>query len=279
MRLVRDWLCTGERAAVASATKGKNVTTLGKMTRSSFASVMPVHADPLNFTSASFRGVDQVTFSYRTNIDSAAALLPADLELLEDPKVSVMFLSYAFSSVGPFREYIHIIHARFRGEDVGFVPHIFISNERGMLAGREREGYPKLLGEIDFDMREANVYGLVTAKLSRPAGVTLAQGIFRPRELVGEIKPDEPRVVKAVGLRAIGSAVPGGPLAVCELVPSALEFHAGEIWSGDGTLMFTGASAFSPVHELPILGAVEATAFYNSSFRLRRPTETYPVTS
>ncbi len=43
--------------------------------------------------------------------------------------------------------------------------------------------------------------------------------------------------------------------------------------------MFTGASAFSPVHELPILEAVEATAFYNSSFRLRHPTETYPVTS
>jgi len=52
-----------------------------------------------------------------------------------------MFLSYGVSSVGPFREYIHIIHARFRDEDVGFVPHIFISNERGMLAGREREGY------------------------------------------------------------------------------------------------------------------------------------------
>ena len=253
------------------------MTTHGKMTRDGFASVMPVRADPLGFTNASFTGVDQVTFSYRTKTESAAALLPADLEVDEDPKVSVMFLSYAFSSVGPFREYIHIIHARFRGEDVGFVPHIFISNERGMLAGREREGYPKLLGEIDFDMDAPNVYGLVTAKLSRPAGVPLAQGIFRPREWVGEIRPDEPRVVRALGLRVVGSAVPGGPLAVCELVPSALEFHAGEVWSGDGSLVFTGASAFSPVHELPVLGAVEATAFYNSAFRLRRPTETYPV--
>jgi acetoacetate decarboxylase len=238
---------------------------------------MPVHTDPLGFTNASFTRVDQVTFSYRTNTEAAAALLPADLELVEDPRISVMFLSYAFSSVGPFREYIHIIHARFRGEDVGFVPHIFISNERGMLAGREREGYPKLLGEIEFNMNESNVYGLVKAKLSRPAGVTLTQGIFRPRELVAEIRPDEPRVVRALGLRVIGSAVPGGPLAVCELVPSALEFYGGDVWSGDGTLMFTGASAFSPVHELPIVGAVEATAFYNSAFRLRRPTETYPV--
>jgi len=131
----------------------------GKLTRSNLAQTMPVHADPLSFTNASFRGVNQVTFGYRTKTDAAAVVLPADLEIEENPEVSVMFLSYGFSSVGPFREYIHIIHARFRGEEVGFVPHIFISNERGMLAGREREGYPKLLGEIDFDMDQSNVLG------------------------------------------------------------------------------------------------------------------------
>jgi acetoacetate decarboxylase len=64
-------------------------------------------------------------------------------------------------------------------------------------------------------------------------------------------------------------------LSVCEFVPSALEFIAGDMWSGEGSLLFTGASEFSAVHQLPIVGHVEATAFYNSSFRLRRPTETY----
>src|SRR5258707_15497781 len=194
----------------------------GKQTRSSLAQTMPVHADPLSFTNASFRGVNQVTFSYRTHTDAAAAVLPAELEIEQNPKVSVMFLSYGFSSVGPFREYIHIIHARFRGEDVGFVPHIFISNERGMLAGREREGYPKLLGEIDFDMNQSNVYGLITARLSRPVGVTLAQGIFCPSEFVGEISADKPQVVKALGLRVIGSAGPGVPPPACEFLPSGL---------------------------------------------------------
>jgi acetoacetate decarboxylase len=62
-------------------------------------------------------------------------------------------------------------------------------------------------------------------------------------------------------------------------VPSALEFYAGEIWSGDGSLMFTGASTFSALHELPIVGTVTAVAFYDSSFRLRRPTETYPLSA
>src|SRR5216684_3151874 len=261
---------------IESIKKRREITMKGKLTRSNLAQTMPVHADPLSFTTASFRGVNQVTFGYRTKTDAAAVVLPADLEIEENPEVSVMFLSYGFSSVGPFREYIHIIHARFRGEDVGFVPHIFISNERGMLAGREREGYPKLLGEIDFDMNQSNVYGLITARLSRPAGVTLAQGIFRPSEFVGEISADKPQVVKALGLRVIGSAVPGVPLAVCEFVPSELEFFSGEICSGDGTLMFTGASQLPTVHRLPIVGDVKATAFYNSAFRLHRPTETYP---
>src|SRR6266404_5395737 len=177
----------------------------GKLTRSSLAQTMPVHAAPLSFTNAGFRCVNQVTFSYRTTTDAAAALLPTELEIEENPKVSVMFLSYGFSSVGRFREYIHIVHARFRGEEVGFVPHIFISNERGMLAGREREGYPKLLGEIDFDMNQSNVYGLITAQLSRPAGVVLAQGLFRPSEFLGEITADKPTVIKALGLRVVGS--------------------------------------------------------------------------
>jgi acetoacetate decarboxylase len=191
--------------------------------------------------------------------------------------VSVMFLTCGFSSVGPFREYIHIIHARFRGEEVGFVPHIFITNERGMISGREREGFPKLLAEIDFDMDNANVYGLIPARLSRPAGVTLVQGIFRPSKRVGDITPESSRTINAVNLRVIGSTIPGAPLSICELVPSGLEFVAGEVWSGDGSLSFTGASAFSPLHELPIVGDVEAFAFYNSAFNLKRPKETFPL--
>ena len=252
------------------------MTVTGKLTRRDLAQTMPVHADPLHFESASFRGVNQVTFSYRTNTDAAAKLLPAALEIEENPMVSVMFLDYGFSSVGPFREYIQFIHARFRGEEMGFVPHIFITNERGMIAGREREGYPKLLGEIDFDMNEANIYGLVQARLSRPAGVTLAQGIFRPSQRIGDITAENSRTVKAIALRVIGSAIPGGPLSVCEFVPSGLEFVSGEIWSGDGSLTFTGASSFSAVHELPIVGNVETVAFYNSAFKLHRPTETFP---
>jgi acetoacetate decarboxylase len=253
------------------------MTIKGKLSRSSMGDMMPAHAEPLNFTSASFREVDQVTFTYRTDTDAAAALLPADLEIDENPLVSVLFVSYGFSSVGPFREFIQTISARFRGEQVGYVPHIYITNERGMLAGREREGLPKLLADIVFDMSPVTTEGLVTARLSRPSDIVLAQGVFRPSELIGEISADTPTVGKLMGLRVVGSPVPRGPLAICELVPSAIEYSSGEMWSGDGSLLLTGGSELSPVHWLPVVGNVEATALRNASFRVIRPTQTYPL--
>jgi acetoacetate decarboxylase len=180
--------------------------------------------------------------------------------------------------VGPFREYIHTIRVRFRGEDIAYVPHIFITNEMGMLAGRERDGLPKLLADIDFDARRVTTEGLITARLSRPAGLVLAHAVFRPGEFVADVAGAEPVISKMLGLRVFGSAVPGDPLAVCELVPSAIECSGGEIWSGDGSLTFTGASELSPIHRLPILGKVQATALRSASFRLRRATETYLLT-
>ena len=37
-----------------------------------------------------------------------------------------------------------------------------------MLAGREREGLPKLLAEVDVDLGVLNSQGLITARLRRP---------------------------------------------------------------------------------------------------------------
>jgi Acetoacetate decarboxylase (ADC) len=148
--------------------------------------------------------------------------------------------------------------------------------QRGMLAGREREGLPKLLADVAFDMRSVTTEGLVAARLARPSDIVLAQGVFRPSQLIGEISADTPTVGK-LGLRVVGSPVPRGPLAICELVPSAIEYSSGEMWSGDGSLLLTGGSELSPVLRLSVVGDVEATALRNASFRVVRPTQTYPL--
>jgi acetoacetate decarboxylase len=248
----------------------------GRLTKQDLGQFMPVHADPVSFATASFRGVDQLSFTYRTDTEAAVTVLPAQLEVEDDPHVTALFASYAFSSVGAFREYIHIIHARFEGELVGYIPHIFITNEIGMLAGREREGLPKLLADVDVDLGQGSPTGLLSAKLRRPADIVLAQAVFRPSELVRELTPNDALRSTMMGLRVIGSPIPGGPHAICELVPSSMEGIRGEVWSGDGTLIFTGASELSPVHRLPIRSEISAIAMRNPDFILHRATTTYP---
>src|SRR5260370_37497335 len=93
----------------------------GKMSRSSLGQVMPVHAEPLGFTNASFREVNQVTFSYRTNTDDAAVVLPTELEIGENPKVSGTLLLDGFSIGGPDRWILNIFYAGFRVGGVCFI--------------------------------------------------------------------------------------------------------------------------------------------------------------
>ncbi|CAM2187502.1 hypothetical protein PSAC2689_70205 [Paraburkholderia sacchari] len=52
-----------------------------------------MHADHLGFTSASFKGINQVMFSYRTTTYAAAALQPVELEIEGNARGSVMFVS------------------------------------------------------------------------------------------------------------------------------------------------------------------------------------------
>jgi len=199
----------------------------GKLTKDDLGHVMPAHADPLGFNKPSFTGLDELIFTYRTDTDTAAALLPVELEIDENPLVSAIFASYEFSTVGAYQEYIMTIQVRFRGEEYSYCPFIYIDNERGMIAGRERDGLPKLLAQIDFNLSQGAPEGLVTARLRRPADIVLAEATFRPSEYISDISPENPTRIKGLGLRVFGSAVPGEPPAVCEFVPAEMEYTGG----------------------------------------------------
>ncbi|KIM17497.1 hypothetical protein QV65_04440 [Rhodococcus erythropolis] len=48
-----------------------------------------------------FSGVDILEFTYRTDQNAVAEILPAALEVDEDVTATVMFVSYGFSGAGP----------------------------------------------------------------------------------------------------------------------------------------------------------------------------------
>ncbi|BAN02084.1 hypothetical protein YM304_17700 [Ilumatobacter coccineus YM16-304] len=251
----------------------------GNLTTDQLGDAMPAHADPLGFDSASFRGLDLLRFTYTTDAETVAQILPAELEIDDEPTANFVFASYRFSTAGAFREVVQSVEVRFEGQPFSYVPHIFVPNERAMLAGREREGLPKLTAAIDFDIHAPSPDGLISAELRRPTQVLLAQGIFQPAELVATVSPEQPLPPSPpmLGLRVFGGAVPGRPPAVRELVPSRMEFRTAEIWSGAGSLNLTGASDLSPLHLVPIVGPVDAVLLRDVDAVLHRATTTYPI--
>ncbi|KAB2582149.1 hypothetical protein BS297_27450 [Rhodococcus erythropolis] len=221
-----------------------------------------------------FSGVDILEFTYRTDQNAVAEILPAALEVDEDVTATVMFVSYGFSGAGPYLEVVHRVHCRFRDEEVSYVPHIYLTNEPAMLAGREAFGYPKLLADIDFDPSRRSVDAMVTGRLERPAGVELATAQFKP---FGRIAAAESTALKQINLRVIPSAVPGQDPSVAELVPTLVTVYGGENWLGQGSLRLTGASDFSPLHRVPIVENLGATLLTQATMSLTLATETYPL--
>ena len=226
-----------------------------------------------------FGGVYTLRIEYPTDPELAAQLVPAELELDDNPIASIRFVYYRFTSIGAFHEVIQNIQVRYRGETFTYTPHIFINNERGMLAGRERDGLPKLLGTIDFDPCKPSLEGILYGKLFRPADVLVATATFRPGSVVQTITPDKPLETNMMGLRVVGSSIGGKPALVRELVAGNLEFRSGELWSGEAMVTYTGAIDWPPVHHLPVRGKITATLLADATAHLYRATRAFPIGS
>ena len=250
----------------------------GLLSKDHFAPVVPVHAPAYLIAPAiDFGGVDMLTLTYRTDADTAAHIVPDALELDDNPVVTLSFLHYGISGAGSYNEKVHSIACRYRGRPVGYVPHIYVSNEPAMSAGREWLGWPKMLADITFSTRTATIDGLITARLERPTGLDLAVAQFIPTQRL------DSQLLTAAGgnvtmnLRVIPSPVPGREPTVTELVPSTMTALAGEIWAGHGSVHLTGASEFTPLHRLPVVEVLGATLIRNATMRLTAPAETYPL--
>lgn len=159
------------------------VTRRGLLTKDRFAPVAPVHAPAYHIApTIDFGDVDMLTFTYLTDAASAAQIVPDALELDDHPVVTLSFLDYGISGAGSYREVVQSIACHHREQTVGYVPHIYVTNEPAMIAGREWLGWPKMMADITFSARTATLDGLITARLERPAGLTLAVAQFVPTQ-------------------------------------------------------------------------------------------------
>lgn len=254
------------------------MTRRGLLTKDRFAPVGPVHAPAyLIAPTIDFGDVDMLSITYLTDADSAASIVPDALELDDQPVVTLSFLNYGISGAGSYREVVQSIACKHGDQSVGYVPHIYVTNEPAMIAGREWLGWPKMLADITFSTQTTTLDGLITARLERPAGLDLAVAQFVPTQRL------DSQILTAAGdnvtmnLRVIPSPIPGQAPSITELVPSTMTALSGEVWAGQGSVHLSGASEFTPLHRFPVVQTLGAMLIRHADMRLTAPTETYPI--
>ena len=97
--------------------------------------------------------MDYVSIAFATDADKAAALIPAELELIKTPMpgqaaASLVFAKYRECDLGPYMEVIVSIAVLHEGLPYAYVPAIYVDNDAALLAGRELGGYPKKMAQI-----------------------------------------------------------------------------------------------------------------------------------
>ena len=216
----------------------------------------PYHTGPQHFVDVSI-----LKFEYETRAENVARLVPNVFEVPDKPKAFVSFNYWGFSNVGTYTEVVQSVECTYRNETFFYPVRLYLDNDRAILAGREGFGIPKLTGVIDFDI--AATQPTMSAKLERPKGILLVAGVFQADNFVGE---NNELVVRNWGLRVWPKA--GRTQGIVELLKYKMTFTKGTIWSGLGSVGFTGFSAIDPLHELPVIEMTSSTLLRCSQMQL-----------
>lgn len=101
------------------------------------------------------------------------AILPEGIEPLSDPPMAaVMLTHYPVSTVGEYNECLTLVQVADRdGNPAYYIPYIYVTNDRALIAGREMAGAPKKLARLELDTTGS----IVTGSMERPAGTRLVE--------------------------------------------------------------------------------------------------------
>lgn len=204
----------------------------------------------------SYEDCEAIVSLFQTSSD-VAELLPEGIVPLSDPPMAaVMLTHYPFSTVGEYNEYLALIQVEdLDGEPAFYIPYIYVTNDRALIAGREMAGAPKKLARMELDTEGS----IVSGSLERPAGTPLAELTVAPDQravggmldtLMGERMP-------LLSIRHL-PPIEGGD-GCTQLVKwyADVDFHEDaqgrpKRWMGSGTLEYPAESPHDPVHRVPV---------------------------
>jgi len=225
----------------------------GKLKPENFGFSMPVTMPPFDAPPYYYRGIEMLAFVYETDEEAAAAVLPEGLTLADSPAVAqLLFPNFHFSTLGAYKEVILGLNALWEGQPVTYCVGLLVTNEVGLIGGREPYGFPKLFANIEWS-KERN---LISAWAERPTGKRICTGVLRPRDI---LKPEDVASNPLVTLKVIPSPEEGAPPEVCELVMTPISFELitgadgkGEGFVGPGNATFDSPSAVDGYFRLPV---------------------------
>ena len=215
----------------------------GKLTKAQLGYCLPVDAPLYERLPFFYKGVNMLIYEYVTDADAAAALLPSQLELTDPPTVTLIFAEYPWSTLGPYNEVAQSLKCTYNGQPMSYAVRLHVTADSAMSAGREIAGFPKKMADIAFTKGD-----LYLATIDRPPGLRLCSATFRPTQVA---PIPLPWTLPFVCLRLIPSPENNAPPSLLQLVGTEWVFESGEIWSGQGSFQYTGASDFDPYHKLP----------------------------
>ena len=170
--------------------------TPGRLTPDRFGFSMPVTDPPFDRPPYYYRGIEVMGFAYETDDDAAAAIVPEGLTIAHSPAIAqLIFTNFHFSTLGAYTEAILGVSCLWEGEPVTYCANLLVTNEVGLIGGREPYGFPKLFGEVEW----VKEHEIISAYAERPKGKRICTGVLRPRDILSARGRREPAAGDAEG--------------------------------------------------------------------------------
>ncbi|EXJ86978.1 acetoacetate decarboxylase [Capronia epimyces CBS 606.96] len=240
---------------------------------------IPLYSPPYPSGVDEFSDIECLYVQYQTKYDNVKDLVPEELELAQEPLVTLALYKYGMSPIGAYNEFVATVEVEYRGVKYPYTLELILNNQAAIFSGREKYGIPKVLGKVVWDPSAmvAQPSGFISGHVERPEGSKLAELGFKPLRKVQKLGPLRSPPRASLHLRSIPSCNPGQPPALREFVPAVFEVLEGEVWTGEPSVGLFNVSAFDPIHKLEVLRYVGATMIRHASAILHPVKETFPL--
>jgi acetoacetate decarboxylase len=202
---------------------------------------------PFPFT---FRNVEVMTLTYRTDAKAVQALLPSPLEATGDWVLIHVYNMHDVEWLGSYGECNVMVGAHLGNKHSGgYSPYLFLNSDVGLAHGREVHGQPKKFADAKIETRQDLLVSTVTRN-----GIDFITGTMGYKQTRGSLD-DLKKAAFDFSTNINYKVIPNidGTTAVRQLTSRKLtDVTVHECWRGPCTVELR-PNAQAPVYKLPVV--------------------------